>query len=262
MMLFDSHCHLFDEQFADDLDEVIARACSEQVVRMLIPAVDAASARAAIAIAEQHDGIYAAAGIHPESLASWDASQVQEIEALAKHPKVMAIGEIGLDYHWDVAPHEVQIEALRLQLQLAKKLKLPVVLHNRESTDDLLRVLESEAGPELTGIMHCFSDTWETARRSLDLGLMISFGGPVTFKNARALQEVAPLIPDDRLLIETDSPYLSPHPLRGQRNEPARVRLVAEKLAELRGVSVETIVRKTAENACRLFRIEGDPSSL
>lgn len=261
MMLFDSHCHLFDEQFAPDLDLVIERARSEQVARMVIPAVDTASARTAIALAEQHDGIYAAAGIHPESLAAWNEAQLQEIEQLAGHSKVVAIGEIGLDYYWDTAPHDVQITALRLQLQLAKTLKLPVIIHNRESTEDLLHVLETEAGPDLTGIMHCFSDTWETASRCLELGFMISFGGPVTFKNARSLQEVVPLIPDDKLLIETDSPYLSPHPLRGKRNEPARVRLVAEKLAELRGVSVERVAEQTYHNACRLFGLEGDHQS-
>jgi TatD DNase family protein len=253
MNLFDSHCHLFGEQFRDDLDSVLQRAREHGVTRMVVPAVDAETAQAAIHLAERVDGLYVAAGIHPESLAEWSAEDVTAIEQAAQHPKVVAIGEIGLDYHWDVAPHDVQQEALRMQIQLAKRLHLPVVIHNRESTEDLLKLLEEECGTELTGVMHCFSDTLATARRCLDFGFYISFGGPVTFKNAGELQAVATEIPSDRLLIETDSPYLSPHPMRGKRNEPARVQLVAEKLAELRSVPVEVIAAQTYDNASRLF---------
>lgn len=253
MNLFDSHCHLFDEQFQDDLPRVLADARDQGVTRIVVPAVDIATARAALRLAEDNEGVYVAAGIHPESLAAWSATDITAIRGLAAHPKVVAIGEIGLDYHWDVASHAVQREALRLQVQLAKAVQLPVVIHNRESTEDLISLLEAESGGVLRGVMHCFSDTLDSARRCLDLGFYISFGGPVTFKNARALQEVARQIPADRLLIETDSPYLSPHPLRGKRNEPARVKLVAEKLAELRGETLATIAQQTFDNASRLF---------
>jgi TatD DNase family protein len=252
-MLFDSHCHLFDERFTDDLDAVMDRAYKAGVEGFVVPGVDVATSRQAIAISRRYQGVYAAVGIHPESLAEASIEDLTEIRELAADDAVVAIGEIGLDYYWDVAPREKQQEVLRAQLRLAKELRLPVVIHNRDATEDTIRLLEEEAGPDLRGVMHCFSADLEAAKRCLAIGFFISFGGPVTFKSARDLQAVAAEIPDEALLIETDSPYLSPHPLRGQRNEPARVRLVAEKLAELRGQTVDELAELTRQNAHRLF---------
>ncbi|QQE79390.1 TatD family hydrolase [Alicyclobacillus sp. SO9] len=256
-MLFDSHCHLFDEQFQEDLDAVMKRAADAGVTRFVVPAVDAKSASMAIRLAERFDGVYAAAGLHPESLEDIKEEEFQRIEELTQEEKVVAVGEIGLDYHWDVAPRDVQMDVFRRQLRLAKKVNLPVIIHNREATDDTVRILEEEASDgRLRGVMHCFTGSIETARRCMNFGFYISFGGPVTFKNAKNVQATAAQVPLDRLLVETDSPYLSPHPHRGKRNEPAQVRLVAEKLAELHGVSLEDLSNTTAANAAQLFGVK------
>ncbi|MCL6626435.1 TatD family hydrolase [Alicyclobacillus shizuokensis] len=255
-MLFDSHCHLFDDRFRDDLDAVLKRARQAGVTGFVVPGVDLATGEQALALARQHGDIYAAVGLHPESLAEASLADVPAIAALTQDERVVAVGEIGLDYYWDTAPRDVQQEVLRAQLRLAKERRLPVIIHNRDATLDTVRLLEEEAAPELTGVMHCFSADWPAAERCLAIGFYISFGGPVTFKSNKVLQEVAARVPDDRLLVETDSPYLSPHPLRGKRNEPERVRLVAEKLAELRGQTVDEVARLTTGNARRLFGIE------
>lgn len=256
-MLFDSHCHLFDEQFHEDLDAVMARATEADVQRFVVPAVDADSAERALQLAARFDGVYAAAGLHPESLEAVKEEDFQRIEELTQQDKIVAVGEIGLDYHWDVAPRDVQMQVFRRQLQIAKRVNLPVIIHNRDATEDTVRILEEEASDgRLRGVMHCFTGSIETARRCMNFGFYISFGGPVTFKNAKNVQATAEQIPLDRLLVETDSPYLSPHPLRGKRNEPARVRLVAEKLAELQGVTLEELSDISTANASKLFGVK------
>jgi TatD DNase family protein len=253
-MLFDTHCHLNDEQFRDDLDEVIVRAKEAGVSHIVIPGVDVESSRRAISIAESHEGIYAAVGIHPEAANDVPAEAYEAIRQMARHPKVVAIGEIGLDYYWDTAPRPVQQEVLKKQIEVAADLGLPIVIHNRDATQDTVDLLQRECPNRgVVGVMHCFTGSYEIAVQCMKLGFYISFGGPVTFKNAKNVVEVAAKIPEDRLLIETDSPYLTPHPFRGKRNEPARVSLVAEKLAELKSVPVETLQNFTFENACRLF---------
>jgi TatD DNase family protein len=252
-MLFDTHCHLNAEQFEDDLEAVVERARAAGVEYIVVPGVDAASSERAIAIAERYEGVYAAVGIHPEVLDKVTDADFDAVAALVDHPKVVAIGEIGLDYYWDVAPRPVQQEALRRQIELAAKAQLPVIIHNRDATADTVRVLEESCRGQVVGVMHCFTGSYETAQRCMRLGFYISYGGPVTFKNAHNVREVAARIPDDRLVIETDAPYLTPHPHRGKRNEPAYVRLVAERLAELRGQTMEELASQTRENALRLF---------
>ncbi|WP_074954853.1 TatD family hydrolase [Alicyclobacillus macrosporangiidus] len=252
-MLFDTHCHLFDERFQDDLDEVVARARTAGVRHFVVPGVDVETSRAAIALAERYDGVYAAVGVHPESLAEYRPEMLDDIRRLAAHPKVVAIGEIGLDYYWDVAPREVQKQVFQAQMDLARELGLPVVVHNRDATEDVVRILETGAAG-VTGVMHCFTGDLETAMRCVRCGFLISYGGPLTFKNAEGVRQAAAGVPLDALVVETDSPYLSPHPFRGKRNEPERVRLVAEKLAEIRGLPLEELAAITTQNALRLFR--------
>ena len=215
--------------------------------------MDVATSKSAIELAERHDFIYAAVGIHPEAANGITDADLAIIAQLARHQKVVAIGEIGLDYYWDTAPRDVQQQVLRRQIQLAKEVGLPVIIHNRDATQDTVQVLTEECQQQVHGVMHCFTGSYETAMQCIELGFFISFGGPVTFKNARNVKEVAAQIPNDWLLVETDAPYLTPHPFRGKRNEPAHVRLVADMLAELRGQSYEEIARQTMENGLRLF---------
>ena len=252
-MLFDTHCHLFDEKLRGDLKEVVERAKEAGVAEIVVPAVDVETSRQAIAIAEQFDGVYAAVGVHPEAANDASEEDFAEVAKLALHPKVVAIGEIGLDYYWDAAPRPKQQDVLVQQIRLAKQLGLPVVIHNRDATQDTVRILEQECKGDVHGVMHCFTGSFETAKQCMELGFFISFGGPVTFKNARNVREVAAKIPDEWLVVETDSPYLTPHPHRGKRNEPSYVALVAQMLAEVRGQDIRQLERYTTDNAHRLF---------
>lgn len=251
-MLFDSHCHLFDEQFEQDVEDVVQRAREAGVHYMVVPAVDVKTSEAAIRLAEKYEGIYAAVGIHPESLNDLRDSDFAAVESLAKHPKVVAIGEIGLDYYWNVAPREVQMNVFRRHIEIARRTDLPIIIHNRDATQDTVDIIEQDCSGVI-GVMHCFTGSWETAQRCIRKGFYISFGGPATFKNAEGVRKAAKEIPDDSLLIETDSPYLSPHPFRGKRNEPARVALVAEKLAEVREQTYDSLAKQTTQNGLRLF---------
>src|SRR5699024_8772247 len=180
---------------------------------------------------------------------------LQWIEELASHPKVVALGEMGLDYHWDKSPKDVQKRVFKEQIALAKKLSMPIIIHNREATEDVLGILEEENAKEVGGIMHCYSDSTEYVDRILAMDFHISLGGPVTFKNAKSPKEVAKVVPLDRLLIETDAPYLAPHPHRGKRNEPALVTLVAEEIAELKAISYDQLAKQTTANAKKLYGI-------
>ncbi len=252
-MLFDTHCHLMDEQFDGDLVEVVQRANDAGVNRIVIPGIDVETSRKAIAIAERFDGIYAAVGVHPEAAKDVPNVAFDEIRKLAKHPKVVAVGEIGLDYYWDAAPRDEQQRVMALQIEIAKECGLPVIIHNREATQDVVELLRSTNASDVGGVMHCFMGTYEIACKCIDMGFFISIGGPVTFKNAKSVHAVAPMIPNDSLLIETDSPYLAPHPYRGKRNEPSYVSLVAARMAELKETSVEQIAELTTRNANKLF---------
>ncbi|MCA1037774.1 TatD family hydrolase [Bacillus infantis] len=254
-MLFDTHVHLNAEQFEEDLEEVIGRAQAEGVSHMVVVGFDRPTITKAMELAEAYDFIFACVGWHPVDAIDMTDEDLAWIEELAAHPKVVAIGEMGLDYHWDKSPKDVQKDVFRRQIRLAKKVKLPIVIHNRDATADVVEILREEGAGEVGGIMHCYSGSVEVAKECLDMNFYISLGGPVTFKNAKKPKEVAEEIPLEKLLIETDCPYLAPHPYRGKRNEPAYVKLVAEQIAELKGLAFEEVAEATAENAKRLFGI-------
>lgn len=255
-MLFDTHAHLNAEQFDEDLNEVIERAKQKGVENMVIVGFDRPTITRAMELVEEFDFMYAAVGWHPVDAIDMTDEDLAWIEGLARHPKVVAIGEMGLDYHWDKSPKDIQKEVFRKQIQLAKRVKLPIVIHNREATADIVEILKEEGAYEVGGIMHCFSGSVEVAEECLAMNFYISLGGPVTFKNARKPKEVAEAVPLDNLLIETDCPYLAPHPYRGKRNEPSYVKLVAEEIAELKGITYEEVAKKTTENAKKLFGIK------
>ena len=254
-MLFDTHVHLNAEQYKEDLEEVINRAQLEGVSKMVVVGFDTPTIKKAIELAEKYSFIYASVGWHPVDAIDMTDQDLIWLEELAAHPKVVALGEMGLDYHWDKSPKDIQKEVFRKQISLAKRVKLPIIIHNREATHDIVEILKEEGAEEVGGIMHCFSGSIETAKECMNLNFYISFGGPVTFKIAKNVKEVAAQIPLDKLLIETDCPYLTPHPFRGKRNEPSYVKLVAEEIAQLKNLSFDEIARKTTTNAKKLFGI-------
>jgi TatD DNase family protein len=254
-MLFDTHVHLNAEQFEDDLSEVIERATRAGVERMVVVGFDRPTIEKAMELVKTYDFIYASVGWHPVDAIDMTDEDLVWIEELSSHPKVVALGEMGLDYYWDKSPKDIQQEVFRKQIRLAKKVKLPIIIHNREATADLVTILKEEGAHEVGGIMHCFSGSVEVAKECMEMNFYISLGGPVTFKNAKKPKEVAKEVPLDKLLIETDCPYLAPHPYRGKRNEPAYVKLVAEQIAELKGISLADVAKKTTENAKKIFDI-------
>ncbi|HIW33243.1 MAG TPA: TatD family hydrolase [Candidatus Paenibacillus intestinavium] len=255
-VLFDTHAHLDSPQFDEDRAEMIARAREAGVELIVNIGFDRKTIPTTIALAEEYDFIYAAVGWHPVESIHMQAGDLEWIEELCQHPKVVAIGEIGLDYHWDTSPKEVQHEVFRKQIRLAKKVNKPIIIHNRDAHEDVIRILKEEDASEVGGIMHCYSGSWETAQQCLDMNFYISFGGPVTFKNARVPKEVLANVPLDRLLIETDCPYLAPHPHRGKRNETAFVSLIAETASQIKGISVEKLAAITTQNGKNCFRIK------
>lgn len=255
-MLFDTHMHVNAAQFAADRQEVIQRAFDTGVEYMVVVGFDRETIPLAIEIAEQYETIYAAVGWHPVDAIDMTEDDLAWIEELSFHPKVVAIGEMGLDYHWDKSPKDVQKEVFRKQIRLAKKVNMPIIIHNREATEDIIEILQAENAQEIGGIMHCYNDSIDYVQACLDMNFYISLGGTVTFKNAPLPKEVAVQVPLDRLLVETDAPFLAPHPNRGKRNEPAYVKLVAEKIAELREIQFSEISEQTTQNALKCFGIE------
>jgi TatD DNase family protein len=251
MELIDTHCHLNDEQYDEDVAAVIERARSAGVIWLINIGYDVESSKKAIRQAASFPGVKATVGIHPHDASTLTKESLTELERLATAEAIVAVGEIGLDYYYDNSPRDVQREAFRLQMELAKDLKLPVIIHSRSATKDTLEILRDYA--PLHGIMHCFSGSLETAQICMDLGLYIAFGGAITFKNAPRLQKVVEGVPWDRVLVETDCPYLSPEPLRGRRNEPAYLQYTLAKLAEIKQVSVEDAARISTENARNVF---------
>jgi TatD DNase family protein len=260
--LIDTHCHLDYEAFEEDRDEVVARAKAAGLVAIINPGTNVHSSRAALGLAEAHEIVYAAVGVHPNDAAEWDDGSLGQIAGLAEHPKAIAIGEIGLDYYREWTPPESQHKIFRGQLGLAAELGLPVIIHNRQAEDDIMTILfewqkqlEQNGSPlaKRPGVLHSFGANLSFAEAALQHNFFIGLTGPLTFKNAPDLQDLAAQMPLEKLLVETDSPYLSPHPLRGQRNEPGRVKLVAEKLAELHGMAFEAMAEITTANARRLF---------
>jgi len=222
---------------------------------MVVIGFDQKTIKRAIELAEEYEFIYAVVGWHPVDAIDCTDEDLQWIEELASHPKVVAIGETGLDYYWDKSPKEIQQQVLRKQIQLAQRVNLPLVIHNRDATEDVVRILQEEQAEKTGGVMHCFGGSVETARTCMDMNFMISLGGPVTFKNAKKPKEVATEIPLEWLMIETDAPYLAPHPHRGKRNEPGLVPLVAEEIARLKGVSIEEVAQATTKNAKRFYQL-------
>ena len=254
-MLFDTHVHLNADQYQDDVTEVIERALASGVSRMVVVGFDRSTINRAIELAEAYDFLYASVGWHPVDAIDMKAADLVCLEELSAHPKVVALGEMGLDYYWDKSPKEIQKEVFRNQIRLAKKVNLPIIIHNRDATADIVAILKEEKAETVGGIMHCFSGSVEIAKECVQMNFYISLGGPVTFKNAKQPKKVAEEIPLDRLLIETDCPYLTPHPYRGKRNEPSYVKLVAEEISKIKGVSFEEVSRITTENANKIFGI-------
>lgn len=253
-MYIDTHVHLNADQYDEDLQEVIDRALNSKVEKMVVIGFDRKTIKRAIELAENYDFIYAVIGWHPVDAIDCTDEDLEWIEQLAAHEKVVGIGETGLDYHWDKSPKDIQQQVFRKQIQLAKRVGLPIIIHNREATEDVLTILREEDAQEVGGVMHCFGGSVETAQESIEMNFMISLGGPVTFKNAKKPKEVAAEIPLEHLMIETDAPYLAPHPYRGKRNEPSYVTLVAEEIARLKELPVETVAEATTKNAERFYK--------
>ncbi|NLW47146.1 MAG: TatD family hydrolase [Firmicutes bacterium] len=251
----DSHAHLNDTAFENDLERVIDNALEAGVKAILVPGFDLDSSVKAVELAKYYPMIWAAVGIHPHDAKTWNQAVVNHWENLLVEPKVIAVGEIGLDYHYNYSTKEEQLKAFIEQINIAKQCNKPIIIHNREAHQDTFEVLTKEKVGGCGGVMHCFSGSKEMVAEFLRLGLYISFAGPLTFTNAVKLREAAKAVPLDKLLVETDSPYLAPHPLRGRRNEPANVRLVGERLAETLNQPVEVVAGHTSTNASNLFGI-------
>ncbi len=253
--LFDSHCHLEDDRFAEDREQLVASLPEGGIAGCVTVGCDLVSARQSIGMAAMYPFLYAAVGIHPHVAAEAPADYLTHLRTLLQQPKVQALGETGLDYHYDFCPRDVQKKVLIEHLDLAVEMDVPVILHVRESHGDMLALLRSRAGNLPHCVLHCFSGSAESAMEYVSLGMMISFAGPITFKNANKLLRAAETVPDEYLMIETDSPYLAPVPMRGKRNDPSLVRHVCQRLAELRGRSFEDVAELTYRNACRFYRI-------
>ena len=253
--MIDSHAHYDNERFDADREKILAQAFQSGVTHIVNPGCDLPSSRKAIAMAEAHAGLFAAVGFHPHEASAYSEGDAQTLLSLARHPKVVAIGEIGLDYHYDFSPRDVQKQVLRAQIELARQVGKPVILHDREAHGDVVALVREEKAGEVGGVFHCWSGSRETAELVLRMGFHIGVGGSVTFKNAHRLQEVVRHIPIDRLLIETDCPYMTPEPFRGRRNWSGLMVHVLEKLSELRGETVAELEARTTDNAIRLFRL-------
>ena len=253
-MLFDTHAHMDDRAFDCDRQELLTNLPNQQIALLMNPGCSLESSRNAVALANQFDYIYAAVGSHPDAADEVCDEVLDAYRRLCReNPKVKAIGEIGLDYHYEDIPREIQLSAFRAQMELARELKLPAIVHEREAHEDGLQVVKDF--PEVTGVFHCYSGSAEMAKILVDKGWYIGFTGVLTFKNARKAVEVAKAIPLDRLVLETDCPYMSPEPFRGKRNDPGRLYRMAERLAEIKELPLEEIHRITLENGKRLYRI-------
>jgi TatD DNase family protein len=252
-MLFDTHAHYDDEQFDGDRDALLDTMAAAGVGLIVNASSSLDSAEKSLRLAERYPFVRAAVGVHPHDARTMDAASIPALEKLLRHPKAVAVGEIGLDYHYDHSPREVQRQRFAEQLELAGSVGLPVVIHEREAAKDVLDILASF--PRVTGVFHCYSGSWETAKLLLDRGWYLSFTGVITYKNARKSHEVIQNMPRDRLMLETDCPYLAPEPMRGRRNSSLYLRYTAEKAAELLGLSFEETAALTTENGRRFFGI-------
>ena len=252
---FDSHCHVDEEAFDEDREEVLSRMKANGVTRCAVIGSDMETSRRAAAFAAAYSGVVAAGGFHPHEASRFRESDLDELREMYQKGRIRAIGEIGLDFYYDHSPRDVQREVCIRQMELAWELKAPVAYHIRDAHQEMLEIMKGMKARLTGGIIHCFSGSAEIAKEYLKLGYYISFAGPLTFKKAPRLQEAVKLVPKDRLLIETDSPYMAPEPVRGRRNEPANVRYVGLKMAELRGENPEEVAAFTTENAMQVYRI-------
>ncbi len=264
-MIIDTHCHLNFDRFDEDRDAILARAQDNAVRVIVIPAIDEITSKEAISLAETHAGVFACVGYHPNYVIQFTNETRAEIRSLSAHSKVVAIGEIGLDYYWDSVPRDQQKRAFEAQLELATEVNLPVVIHCREAFPDTLEILADWTKrtnyPDRPGVLHSFAGSLEDAKRALDIGFYLGITGPVTFPKADGLRTVARTIPLDRLLIETDAPFLTPQQRRGKRNEPAYVKWIGERIAIERAIEPDALFAATTENARHLFQL-GDLSAL
>lgn len=252
-MFIDTHAHLYDEKFDGRAGDFVKRANDMGVDKIICSGSDFQTSLKAVSLAEKYQCVYACVGVHPQDAESFSDKTLNDLKDLAKHEKVVAIGEIGLEYLEDSPDRDLQKKVFKQQIDLAKQLDMPIVIHCRQAVGDALEILKPYKS--IVGTFHCFSESLESAKIILGLGLHISIGGVVTFKNGKKLQEVVPHLPLNRILLETDCPYLAPHPYRGSLNEPANIPLIAEKIAELKEISVEELAKATTENARRLFKI-------
>ena len=252
-MLFDTHAHMDDRAFAEDQQEILLGLAEKGVGLVMNPGCSLASSRNAVALAEKYDFVYAAVGSHPDVADEVNEEVLEEYRKLCKLEKVKAIGEIGIDYHYEDIPRELQLKAFRMQMELAREVNLPVIVHEREAHEDGMAVVREF--PDVTGVFHCYSGAAEMAQQLVKKGWYIGFTGVLTFKNARKAVETASAIPIEQIVLETDCPYMSPEPYRGKRNDPGRLIHMAEKLAQIRDLPVEKVIEITTENAKRLYRI-------
>lgn len=254
-LLFDSHCHLEDERFTGEVDAALARMAEAGVGRCILAGSDAQSSLRVAAIAAVHGNVYGVVGIHPHEASTFDENTLPALAALLHQPRIVGVGEIGLDYYYDHSPRDVQRDVFAAQLDFAFEQKKPAVFHVRDAHGDVTDIFRAHMGRLPAGVLHCYTGSVESAREYLAMGFYISLSGTVTFQNARNIHEVARYVPLDRLLVETDSPYLAPVPMRGQRNEPAYVRYVAQRVAELRGIPLEELAAQTTANVEKLYGI-------
>jgi TatD DNase family protein len=255
MPLVDTHAHLNDPKYESDIDQVISRAIEAKVEKIIVCGSDIHSSRLAVNLAAKYPAIYATVGVHPHESKLFEVQSLRLIEELARRPKVVAIGEIGLDFHYDLSPRARQMEAFEAQLSLADKLNLPVILHSRAAEREVLNVLAGPRQKMVRGVLHCFGGDEAQADEALSLGLHIGVDGPVTFKTSARTARVVNVCPLDRILLETDCPYLTPEPHRGHRNEPAFLLLIAKRVAEIKGTSFTNVVEQTTRNAEALFKL-------
>ncbi|MFZ2865286.1 MAG: YchF/TatD family DNA exonuclease [Ignavibacteriaceae bacterium] len=260
-MFVDTHAHLFFDNFKDDIDEVINRASQNNVDYIIVPATDIKTAKEAIALSEKYSNIYTAVGIHPHDTKDWNNSLIKEIEELAKNHKVAAIGEIGLDYYYDFSPKEQQIKAFKAQLDLSLKLELPVIIHNRDSDEDMMNIIQDYCGTGLKAQFHCFNASLNDAIEFMKMNHFISFTGNITYKKSNSLREILKSINLNHLLLETDSPFMTPVPFRGKRNEPANLKYIAQQIADIHKITIEETGRITSLNAFRFFGIGSPPET-
>lgn len=257
--IIDTHAHYDDGQFDVDRDRILSTLPEQGIECVINVGASLDGCRNSLALAEQYDRVYAAVGVHPDEVGSLTEADLNWIRQAAAQKKVVAIGEIGLDYYWDKEKRELQSDWFRKQLRLARELKLPVNIHSRDAAEDTWNIMQEEHLEEIGGIIHCYSYSWEMARNYLDAGFYLGIGGVVTFKNAKKLKEVVEQTPIDRLVLETDSPYLAPEPNRGKRNCSAYLCYVAEQIAAIKGMTADEVIRQTSENAYRVYpRLRSD----